>query len=220
MSGFAIAPAILTLGSLTVLDYANASPLYGSVSVPATSSNTSAGTVSSSPVVYQAGDYLLSTNFTPVGAGTSNISLGTPGGFSTPTPASTQQITATVTAPPISVQTSSITTGNKLAVSTYAFLSQTPTIAPAILNSGVLTVLGYASLNPGLGTVTVPVGSTSPQIGTVSPTSIPYGADDYLKSTTFHPLATGTTDVVIVSQPSGFTTPSQPTTQQIVVTVQ
>jgi hypothetical protein len=94
------------------------------------------------------------------------------------------------------------------------------TIAPAILNSGVLTVLGYASLNPGIGTVTVPVGSTSPQIGTVSPTSITYGTNDYLKSFTFHPLASGSTDVVIVSQPSGFTTPSQTATQQIVVTVQ
>jgi hypothetical protein len=94
------------------------------------------------------------------------------------------------------------------------------TIAPAILSPGVLTVLGYASLNPGLGTVSVPVGSTSPQIGTVTPTSLSYTTNSYLVSTTFHPIATGTTDIVIVNQPSGFTTPSQPATQQIVVTVQ
>jgi hypothetical protein len=94
------------------------------------------------------------------------------------------------------------------------------TLAPAILSPGVLTVLGYAELNPGLGTVNVPVGSTSPQIGTVSPTSLSYTTGSYLVSTTFQPLASGTTDVVIVSQPTGFTTPSQPATQQIVVTVQ
>jgi hypothetical protein len=96
----------------------------------------------------------------------------------------------------------------------------TITIAPAILHPGVLTVLGYASLNPGIGTVNLLVGSTSTQVGTVSPTSISHGANDYLKSTTFHAVATGTTDVVIVSQPSGFTTPSQTATQQIVATVQ
>jgi hypothetical protein len=309
-----LAPAILTPGTLTVLGYASVNPGV-SVNVPVTSSVPGVGTVTS-PVAYTTNGYLNSASFQPVSAGSTVVSITTePAGFSTPSQSSATQITATVTAPPISVQTSTITTGANLQVSTYVYLSQTPpsavtltltssnptvatlsasasttgtailnftgdssttamtyyiqglttgtstitisaagfanatvnvtvdpsgfviyspgnfsttttsadtsiTIVPAILNSGVLTVLGYASLNPGIGTVTVPVGSTSPQIGTVSPTSIPYGANDYLKSTTFHPLTIGTTDVVIVSQPSGFTTPSQPATQQIVVTVQ
>jgi HSP20 family molecular chaperone IbpA len=308
-----LAPAILTPGTLTVLGYASVNPGV-SVNVPVTSSVTSVGTVTS-PVAYTTNGYLNSASFQPVNGGSTVISITEPNGFSTPSQSSTMQVTATVTAPPISVQTSNITTGAKLQVSTYVYLSQTPpsavtltltssnptvatlsasatttgtttinytsvsttaamtyyvqglttgtstitisapgfanatvnvtvdpsgfviyspgnfsttttsadtsiTIAPAILSSGVLTVLGYASLNPGIGTVNVPIGSTSTQIGTVSPTSISYGPNDYLKSTTFHPVATGTTDVVIVSQPSGFTTPSQPTTQQIVVTVQ
>jgi HSP20 family molecular chaperone IbpA len=308
-----LAPAILTPGTLTVLGYASVNPGV-SVNVPVTSSLTSVGTVTS-PVAYTTNGYLNSASFQPINAGSTVISITEPNGFSTPSQSSNLQVTATVTAPPISVQTSTITTGAKLQVSTYVYLSQTPpspvtltltssnpsvatlsasatatgnatlnftgdsstsamtyyvqglttgtstitisapgfsnatvnvtvdpsgfviyspsnfsttttsadtsiTIAPAILNSGVLTVLGYASLNPGIGTVNVPVGSTSTQVGTVSPTSISYGPNDYLKSTTFHPVATGTTDVVIVSQPTGFTTPSQPSTQQIVATVQ
>ena len=312
-TSISLVPAILTPGTLTVLGYASINPGV-SVNVPVTSSVTSVGTVTS-PVAYTTNGYLNSASFQPVNAGSTVISISEPPGFSTPSQSSALQITATVTAPPISVQTSSITTGVNLQVSTYVYLSQTPpsavtltitssnpsvatlstsatttgtatlnytgvsstsamsyyiqglttgtstitisapgftsttvsvtvdpsgfviyspgnfsttttsadtsiTIAPAILNPGVLTVLGYAALNPGIGTVTVPVGSTSPQIGTVSPTSITYGVNDYLKSFTFHPLASGSTDVVIVSQPSGFTTPSQPATQQIVVTVQ
>ncbi len=94
------------------------------------------------------------------------------------------------------------------------------TIIPAILSPGVLTVVGYGTLNPGIGTVNVPVGSTSPQIGMVTPATLSFNAGDQFISTSFHPIAAGTTDVVIVSQPTGFTTPSQPATQQIVVTVQ
>jgi hypothetical protein len=308
-----LAPAILSPGTLTVLGYASVNPGIN-VNVPVTSSVTNVGTVTS-PVAYTTNGYLNSASFQPANAGSTMISITEPTGFSTPSQSSNTQITATVTAPPISVQTSTITTGVNLQVSTYVYLSQTPPsaltltlsssnpsvatlsksatttgtanlsfsgvsstsamtyyiqglttgtstitisapgfatttvtvtvdpagfviyspgnfstttmsadttviIAPAILNPGVLTVLGYASLNPGIGTVNVPVGSTSTQVGTVSPTSVSYGPNSYLQSTTFHPVATGSTDIVIVSQPSGFTTPSQTATQQIVVTVQ
>ncbi len=86
------------------------------------------------------------------------------------------------------------------------------TFAPAILNPGVLTVYGTAELNPGIGTVTLQIGSTSPQIGTVSPandSTLTAGGSASRANTSFTPLQSGTTDIDIVAQPAGFTTPSQ-----------
>ncbi len=303
-------PAILNPGTLTVLGYGNVSPLLSSVSVPVTSSNTAVGTITGSPVVYHGGDYLLSAAFQPAGAGTSNITVGTPAGFSTPAPNSTQQITATVTAPPIGLQTPTITSGVNLEVSTYAYLSQTPptavtvtltssvpavatvstsstiagaasttfpntvstsaftfyiqgqtagtsvitisapgyanstisvtvdpsgfviytpgnfstttfssptaiTLIPAILNPGSLAVLGYGNLNPGIGTVSVPVNSSATQVGTVS-SPVVYSGGSYLLSTNFQPVAAGTSTISLV-QPAGFSTPASGTS--IVATV-
>lgn len=94
----------------------------------------------------------------------------------------------------------------------------TITLIPAILSPGVLTVIGYADVNPGAG-VSVPVGSTSPQIGSINTSSLFFAAGASSASFLFTPLQTGSTDIDIVSQPAGFTTPSQPVTQQIVVTV-
>ena len=121
-----LAPAILTPGTLTVLNYAYISPSLSSVNVPVSSSSGAVGTISSTPVVFHGGDNLQSTTFQPAGAGTSNITLGTPAGFSTPAPLASQQITATVAAPPITLQTTTLTSGINLEVSTYAYLSQPP----------------------------------------------------------------------------------------------
>jgi hypothetical protein len=307
-----VLPAILNAGVLTVAGYGTINPGV-TVSVPVTSGTTSVGTVSS-PIVFGPGASSGTFSFQPVAAGTSVLTLGTPVGFTTPSQSATQQSTATVTAPAIGVQTTAITTGALLQVSTYTYLSVTPpaavnltltsanpaiatvstssttvgtasivfsgisntsamtyyiqgqsagsttltlsapgfqtttipvtvgpsgfviytpgnfsttagtagttvTVLPAILNSGLLTVAGYGSLNPGLGTISLPVGSTSPQIGSVSPGTLLFAAGSSSANFVFSPLQSGSTDIVIVSQPSGFTTPSQPTTQQIVVTV-
>lgn len=76
-------------------------PGVGPVTVPITDSATSVGTISANSVVFNTNDSGQSFNFQPVAAGTTNLTLGTPTGFSTPT--TYTQISATVTAPAISV---------------------------------------------------------------------------------------------------------------------
>src|SRR6185503_15868736 len=66
---------------------------------------------------------VTTTAFDPVSAGTSSIGIVTPAGFDTPS--NLQQITATVTAPDISML-SSETVGEDLQVSDTVALSQTP----------------------------------------------------------------------------------------------
>jgi hypothetical protein len=79
-----------------------ACPPVGPYSVAVISSNTGVGKISSSPLVFAAGDVYHTTTFQPLTAGTSNLSIGTqPGAFSTPTQYVTG--TATVTAPQITV---------------------------------------------------------------------------------------------------------------------
>ena len=306
-----IFPAVLNSGVLTVLGYATLNPGV-SASVPVTSAATAVGTVTT-PVNFSPGSSSGTFTFQPVGAGSSLLSLGAVAGFTTPSQVATQQITATVTAPTIGYQSGSLTTGANLQISTYAYLSVAPpapvnvtitsadqtivrvstsstvagsqaiafngvpstgalsyfvqgqavgsttitvsapgfqnlvipvTVDPsgfviytpgnftttagaaatsisvyaAVLNPGLLTVAGYASLNPGIGTVSVPVGSTSPQIGSINATNLNFTAGVGSLTFQFTPLAVGTTNIVL-TQPAGFTTPSQPSTYNIVATV-
>jgi hypothetical protein len=78
------------------LNYATSQPLRGglTINVPVTSSNTTVGTITTSPVVFNAGDINLNTAFNPATAGTATIAVGVPAGFSTPS--NLRQITATV----------------------------------------------------------------------------------------------------------------------------
>ena len=78
------------------------SPGVAAVSVPVTSSNTAVGTISTSPVVFHAGDSYQTTNFQPVAAGTSTVAVSTPASYSTP--ANYTSIVATVTAPTLALQ--------------------------------------------------------------------------------------------------------------------
>ena len=115
---------ILNPTSLTVLA-ANypLNPGSAAVSVPITSGTTSVGTITTSPLMFTANNSQAQTNFQPSSAGTSTISLGTPTGpFSTAT--QYQQITATVTAPQISVN--NVTTGTKLQNTTSIYLPVAP----------------------------------------------------------------------------------------------
>lgn len=92
-----------------------------SVSVPVTSSDTSVGTVTN-PVIVAGGTTNSSVTFTPVGNGTTKVSIATPTGFSTPTSSTSFQ--ATVTQPTIS--TGFASTGVFL-MNSFAFnLSATP----------------------------------------------------------------------------------------------
>lgn len=90
-----IYPAILTPGSLTYIAAAELNPSVGTVDVSITSSNTTVGTITSSPVVFTGGSSVQTTAFRPLTNGTTNLILGiAPTGFSTPS--QDQQIAVTV----------------------------------------------------------------------------------------------------------------------------
>jgi hypothetical protein len=102
-------PAILTPGILTYAGAAELNPGIGPFNIGITSSNTVAGNITTSPVVFHGGDSSDSTTFQPAAAGTTNLVLGAqPAGFSTPT--QYQQITANVVAA-LTASIGSTTTG-------------------------------------------------------------------------------------------------------------
>ncbi len=121
-TGIVILSEVLDPNSLSVINYLNLNPNVGPINVPVISSAPAVGTISTSPVPVPAGNYYGSTTFQPVSAGTSNITLGTPAGFSTPSNYNT--VNATVTAPQISV--GSPETGLHLQTPLYISLPQTP----------------------------------------------------------------------------------------------
>jgi len=87
-------------------------PGIGPVSIPVTSNALSVGTITTSPMTFNAGDSSQSTAFHPLSNGTAQVGLGTPsvGGFSTPS--NYQQVTATVTNGSVNLSVGSI--GNNL----------------------------------------------------------------------------------------------------------
>lgn len=88
-------------------------PGAASVSVPLTSSNAAVGTLTSSPLTFAAGTSFVNTSFDPASAGTTDLTLSTPTGYTTPS--NYQTLTATVTAPAINVSsTSNLAIGENL----------------------------------------------------------------------------------------------------------
>jgi hypothetical protein len=81
-----IYPTILNPGTLTY-DSNNVlvNPGVAPLNVTVTSSNTTTGTITTSPVVFNGGDGSKQTTFKPNAAGTSTIMIVPPQGFSTPT---------------------------------------------------------------------------------------------------------------------------------------
>jgi hypothetical protein len=76
------------------------------VSVTVTSSDTTIGTIVTSPVTMNADTNTTTVAFHPVGAGTANLVIVTPTGFTTPNGAGSNSITATVTAPNLNINVS------------------------------------------------------------------------------------------------------------------
>ncbi len=150
---------ILNPGSLTEYTYnLPLNPGTGPFTVAITSSNTSVGTITSSPVTFAAGSSSAQTAFQPIAAGTSTIAVGAqPTGFSTPSAAANTQGTATVTSFAINVP-SSQTTGVNLSDNGLSFsLSRAPT-------AGVNVTL--TSSNPAV--ATLGLGATATAVGTAS----------------------------------------------------
>ena len=129
--------AVLSPGTLSYYTYGYAlGPQASPIPVTITSSNTSVGTITGSPSSIPVGSYSTSAiNFQPVGAGSTNLNLATPTGYSTPT-TEFVQIAATVTAPAITVNPQIV--GNNLIFQGSVSLAA----APPTSNTMTLTVTG------------------------------------------------------------------------------
>jgi hypothetical protein len=117
--------AVLSPGTLSYYTYGYAlGPQASAIPVTITSTNTSVGTITGSPSSIPVGSYTTSAiNFQPVGAGSTNLNLATPTGYSTPT-TEFVQIAATVTAPAITVNPQIV--GNNLIVQGSVSLAAAP----------------------------------------------------------------------------------------------
>ena len=129
--------AVLSPGTLSYYTYGYAlGPQASPIPVTITSTNTSVGTITGSPSSIPVGSYSTSAiNFQPVGAGSTNLNLATPTGYSTPT-TEFVQIAATVTAPAITVNPQIV--GNNLIFQGSVSLAA----APPTSNTMTLTVTG------------------------------------------------------------------------------
>jgi len=114
----------------------------GPVSVTFSSSNTATGTITGSgQVTFTAGGSTSAggVSFQPAGAGTSTISIAAPSGFST-LPTTSTQITATVTAPAITVNAQNV--GNNLE------LAGSISLAAAVPSTAVSPTITLTSSDP------------------------------------------------------------------------
>ena len=284
------------------------------VNVTVTSSNAAVGTIVTSPVVVAADTNFGSTTFHPVGAGTTNLVITTPAGFTTPNPSGATSIAATVSAPtiginvqttlgqnlqvdsqsiglaaapptdrtltltsnsaavllatspagPFSQSISLALTHGSFSVSSFSMQSlansgsaqltataagytngtatvnltpsgfqwfgvgasfNTTTFSPdtplslvaGSLDPNTLTLQAFQNVRTGL-TVNVTVTSSDTSIGTIVTSPVVFAADTNFASSTFHPLASGTTNLVITT-PAGFTTPNPASATSITATV-
>jgi hypothetical protein len=200
--------AILNPGTLTVYNYGYLlNPGVVPVTVPITDSATNVGTLSSNSLVFSAGSTFQTVSFQPVSAGTANITLGTPGGFSTPSV--DQQITATVSAPVISVE--SVLTGANLQYSLPIALPvapPNPVTVTVTSNGPAIATISSSGTVVGGTTLTFPNVSSSNyyNVGTI------YVQGQSVGSTTLTVSAPGYTNgnSTVTVDPSGFVFLSPP----------
>jgi hypothetical protein len=133
------------------------------VSVSVTSTNMSAGTITTSPITIPAGGNTATTQFQPAGAGNTSIQAGVPSGFAAP--AQFGSVAVTVAAPGMSLFSETSFVGQHLQVAGTVTLAQAapPGGAPVTItsaNSGQL-LLAVSATDPGSPfiTIIVPAGS-------------------------------------------------------------
>ena len=198
--------AVLNPGSLTIQNFQlPLNPGVGPVTVPVVDSNLPVGTLSSSALVFNTGDSYQQTAFTPVSAGSANITLGTPAGFSTPS--QYEQITATVTAPSISVD--NVTTGLNLEQALGIYLPvapPNPVTVTVTSNGPLISTISSSGTVVGGSTLVFP-NVTSTSVGTIYIQGASIGA------TTVTVSAPGYTNgnSTVTIYPSGFTYYGSPT---------
>jgi hypothetical protein len=175
------------------------SPGVGPVTVAVTDSNTSVGTISSNALVFNTNDTYQQFTFKPVSAGTANLALSTPVGF-TAVKATSGAGVATVTAPAITVSDS--LTGINLETPLSIYLPQTPPNPVTVTvksNGPLIAVLSNGATVTGTGTLTF-TNVTTTSVGTIYVQGLTEG------STTLKVSAPGYTDgdANIKVDPSGF----------------
>lgn len=185
------------------------SPGTPALSIPVTSSDTSIGTVTS-PVVFNPLDSSKSFNFTPVAAGTANLTLGAqPAGFTEPMQNSMPQYqtaVATVNTPTISAP--NVTTGVHLQtggvgiglpVAPPSGITVTVTIAPAMVGTPLAATITKTNTVVGVTTLTF-TNVTTASVGTIFVQGQSAGTATITVSAPGYTTGTGTVTV----QPSGF----------------
>ncbi len=306
--------------SLAPTNYPPLRPGAASVTVNLKNDNTGAGTLGANSVVVSSGSEYNSTTYSPVAPGTSNISVTTPTGYTTPSSGTTTQFV--VSTPPITFSdcpttvgknsisnyypynyygcypvlgapapagglnvtvTSSdstlatltlnpATTGSRSVTLNYAAGATTPsnflyiaalssTGSPTItatapgyasgnfsvsltpsgftISGGAATTVGsspstvyvnfvaldpvaltatnYPPLRPGAAPVTVNLSNDNTVAGSLGANSVVITGGNEYNSTTYTPLAAGTSNISISSTPPGYTKPFSGTTTQFVV---
>jgi hypothetical protein len=111
----------------------------------------------------------------------------------------------------ITVYPSGFTFANQYSSGLSTTASSSPTtltVYPSILNPGILSFYTFGQLNPALAGTSVQVTSSNTGIGTITTSPLIFNGGESSLTTTFKPVATGTTNLNIV-QPSGYSNPSQ-----------
>jgi hypothetical protein len=200
-----VVPAVLNPGVLTLYSYGQLNPGIGPYGLAVTSTNTGIGTISTSPVSFSGGATSATTTFQPVAAGTTTVNLGAPpasglsGAFSTPS--QYQQVTATVTAPSITV--GNVVTGvnmeNPLVGITLSVAPSSPITVTVTSNGPSIAVVSNGSTIVGMGTITIPNVSTA-NVGTISIQGLSLGSTTITVSAPGYTRGIGLATV----NPSGF----------------
>jgi hypothetical protein len=201
-TGLNVYPSILNSGSLTYNTTAAINPGLAPISVPVTSSNPATGTVTTSPLIFNAKDTSQPTSFQPSAAGTTTIAIGTPAGFSTP--ANYQQFTATVTAPVLAFANSNQIGGLNMQVGNFISLPVAPpnSVTVTVTSNGpAIATISSSGTVVGGTTLTFPNVSSSGSLPTFYVQGQSTGTTTLTVSAPGYTSATATINIY----PSGFT---------------
>ncbi|MDQ2949037.1 MAG: hypothetical protein M3Y27_24375, partial [Acidobacteriota bacterium] len=185
-----------------------------SVNVNVTSSNTAVGTISMSPVTITGGSFGATTQFIKGGGGSSDLTVSTPAGFTTPTALYTK-VTANVLTISFALPCDGGTIGQNLQADCTVAIGQPAPAGgvPVTITSNNSSLLLLSATPTGAGspfiTVTIPAGATSTSYvaqalagsGTVTHTASSSGFSNRTAMSTLAPSG------VIIAGPGGLGTP-------------
>jgi hypothetical protein len=188
------------LNAMTLNFAANQSIRAGqSINVTVTSSNTAVGTITTSPLSFTGNTSFINTAFDPVAEGTSVITVDVPSGFSTPS--NFRTITATVTAPDVTIS-SSVTVGKDLQQSLSVNLQNAPPspvdVTITVTNPAIAIVSSSATAAGGNSITFTGVSGTF--VGTIYIQGLTIGSTTFTASASGYNSGSGTVTV----DPSGF----------------